>query len=80
MPICNSPFNCDFTVLTPETILRNLLVEDSQGCAAIRIIETDDLGPYIDCDNINQGWLPLIMQLISVDGNGDWAVRVYKTS
>lgn len=80
MPDCISPLDCDLKGLTPETVLRKLLVEDSSGCPAIRVVETDANGNYITCDNNEIGWQTLVMQLITVDGNGDWALRVNVTT
>jgi hypothetical protein len=79
MPTCISPIDCDTSLLTPEIVLRKLLVEDSNGCPAIRCVTTDTVGEYINCDN-NQSWKTLVMQLITTDQNGDWALRVYLTA
>lgn len=73
---CLSPIDCDTTLLTPEIVLRNLIVYDSNGCPAIRVVETDDSGELITCDN-NVSWKTLIMQMITTDSNGDWALRIY---
>ena len=77
---CISPLTCDLNELSPETVFRKLLAEDSNGCPAIRVVETDNVGNYVDCDNINIGWQQLVMNLITVDSNGDWALRVYTST
>ena len=83
--ICNSPFDCDLEVITPEQVLRKLATVDSNGCPALRVVAAEAAGDttcdnYITCDNAELSAKAMVMQMITVLESGCWALRIVISS
>lgn len=84
--MCEPVFDCNDPSITPNFVLNKLTKTDADGCPAINTVEVEAAGestcdPFITCDNADQvHWKQLVAQLIALDSNGCWALRIIKST
>lgn len=83
---CISPIDCNSPEISPEQAFKKLIKKDANGCPALNVVvvdaaEAEICDPYITCDNTNDlGWRTIFFQMITVDTNGCWALRVIQSA
>ncbi|MCA9497131.1 MAG: hypothetical protein KC589_09370 [Nanoarchaeota archaeon] len=72
-----SGITCDTKEMSVEQIARNLVAKDTNGNAAIRVVNSVDSGDsYFDCDVKNVTMEQLFRAITTVDGNGKLALNL----
>lgn len=84
--MCEPAFDCNDPNITPELVLRKITKTDVNGCPAINTVEVVAAGEstcdnFITCDNADHvHFKQLVAQLVTIDVNGCWALRVIKST
>lgn len=78
---CSPPIPCGMQI-TPDVAFKKLIQVDENGCAALNTVEVASADPAVSffACNSEQDWMMLFFQMITEDVNGDWALRIIKSS
>ena len=69
--------DCDIKNIPLESLVRALITEDTNGDAALRIVNNVDTGnDFLNCDLKNLSIEQILRKVIILDGNGKPAINL----
>ena len=77
--ICIAPIDCE--TISPEAAFKNLIQEDENGNPALNTIEVTGTNTlFVTCDNTEENWKSLFFNMIALDENQNWALKIIKSN